>query len=215
MVRLNRRFKEKVMKKHIMAIGIIALIGASQAYADPSSSNNDTYTGSVDATCLFEAPTKIAGNRTTLSSGATASTATVTLDGLAFDTTALYRPGTAATLRFAGYCNYAHKVSLQTTNGNLKNVTSSNNAVFGSLPFITSLDYNATVNWDGSSVVLNANGVASKKTNYVNDGGDIAGAYRGNADLVFSVVPPSNAATVPMQAGTYTDVLKLQIGAPL
>ncbi len=198
------------MKKFIMAIGMAALLSAGNAFADDSNSTAGTFGGSVVPTCVLNPITFTSGSGAALSGTPTSSAATVALSGLADPATAKYQTGVGVTLGYSGYCNYQHTVRVQTLTGNLKNVTATNNPVAGSLPFIQSLNYTVLATWDGAVVTLTADGTPLKKS--VN--GAVSGANRGNGTIYVTIADPVDD-TVPMQAGVYTDVLKLQIGAPL
>ena len=201
------------LKLTAVAVGLATLLGG-QAFALPSANATVTMGGKVENTCTLGALTPVGATNASLATGATATNATVNITTLASATTALYQTGTVITLGMSGMCNYVHNVSLQTTKGGLKPTPAqllANSEVAASQPFLKHVNYNAIVTWGGPvPTVLSTSNVAGDKTSAA-----ISGAFTGAGSLILSLVSPAGFATTPMIAGTYTDTLKLQIGAAL
>ena len=139
---------------------------------------------------------------------------TLTVTSL-FDTTDSHIIAGATTLRYVGMCNYAHNVSIKSTNGVMVNGAFVA-PVAGSGAFVERVGYAANFTWAGSSA---ATGIADKTSTSANaafgaqtsSDTSIAGANAGNLDVTLTFA--ANAS--PVVSGTYTDVLTAQIGADL
>lgn len=199
------------MKNLIKTVAIGAILICGSASAADNQQTAATFSGSVANTCVLDPITQLSGLGASLASGSTTAAATVNLTNIADPTTALYNPGNGINLQFSGYCNYAHTIRLQTLSGNLKNVTSANNPVPTSNTFIQSLNYTVFGLWAGGApITLTADGLALKKS----VGGAVNGSNRGLGTLSIVFSDPQDMS-IPIQAGTFTDVLKMQIGLPL
>lgn len=199
----------KTLKLAAVAVGLAALL-SGQAFAATSASATVTMGGPVAPTCTLDPMTQISASGAALASGATSSAATVNLTGIADPSDATFVPGTGFTLGYNGMCNYAHTVRVQTITGNLKATNTANLPVSGSQPFVTSLNYGVNNVWAGVTTTLTANGVALKKST----GGVVGGANKGAGTLGVVLTDPA-VATMPLIAGTWTDQIKIQIGAAL
>lgn len=200
----------KILKLTASAAVVLSALIGGQALADASAGAGAQMGGTVVPTCTLAPMTQISASGAALASGATSSTATVNLTGMADATDAKFVPGTGFTLGYTGMCNYAHTVRVQTITGNLKATNDANLPVPNSLPFVTTLNYSVNNVWGGATVTLNANGTALRKST----NGSIAGANQGSGTLTVTLTDPA-VATQPLIAGTWTDRLKLQIGAAL
>ena len=198
------------MKNLIKTVAIGAILICGSASAADNQQTAATFSGSVANTCVLDPMTQLGGTGASLVAGATTAAATVNLTNIADATTALYNTGNGINLQFSGYCNYAHTIRVQTLTGNLKNVTTANNPVPTSNTFIQSLNYTVLGLWGTSVIALTADGPALKKS----VGGALSGSNRGTGTLAITISDPADTS-VPMQAGSYTDVLRMQIGLPL
>jgi hypothetical protein len=198
------------MNKHKLAGSVLALttLLGGQVFADPSQSANVEMGGTVDKTCTLSPMTQFSGTGATLASEATATSATVNLTALANLSDATFQE-TGFELNYNGMCNYAHSVSIQTVTGNLKATNTANSPVAGSLPFVTALNFTAANSWAGDTRNLATNGTALRKSVVT-----ISRAASGQGRLLVSILPPADE-TMPLIAGTWSDQIKLQIGAAL
>ncbi len=191
-------------------MALSSILICTSAFADDNQQTGATFSGSVANTCVLNPMTQLGATGAALASGATTAAATVNLTDIANPSTALFNTGTGINLQFSGYCNYSHTIRVQTTTGNLKNITPANNPVPTSGAFIQALNYTVLGLWGTSVITLTADGAPAKKS----IGGVVNGSNRGNGTLAITFSDPPNMST-PLQAGTYTDVLKMQIGAAL
>lgn len=106
-------------------------------------------------------------------------------------------------LDFEGSCNFAHFVSLASSNGGLKNETVSG-ITSG---FLSLAGYSATLIWSGQSENLNANTGSSGVSTDIPQ----IGANSGILSLVVQIAGGGN----PLVSGTYSDVLTIEFGGTL
>lgn len=188
-----------------VCIGAVAAAFASPALASGNGPNGIGVSGTATNTCTLSAPTLVASSDAVLNSS-TPTTASVTISNFVNPANAQYVDGVSITLNFNGMCNYASKFQSQTTSGAMKNTTP---VVAGSGPFISSLNYNALLQWASQNSVLNTDGTALKKGSLKS----VAGAFSGTAQLSITLLDPSS--TNPLLAGSFNDTLTVQIGAAL
>lgn len=111
-----------------------------------------------------------------------------------------------------GYCNYAHFAKLTSSSNGLRPPIANMPVGTSAGSFATILNYEAILKWGPSAaswVDLLTTGVGTASA----DGGHVNGAYAGNATLSVTLTGTNNP-TKPMVAGTWTDVLTVQIGVP-
>ena len=184
---------------------VLAAVLATPALAGPTRTSTASLTGAAPTVCTLGAPTLAASGDAVLS-GSTPSSATVTISNFVDTSNASYVDGISITLNFAAMCNYASHFNSQTVTGALKD---SQPIVAGSGPFLSSLNYQALLQWAGQNSVLNTNGTALKKGLQKN----VPGSYSGTAALSITLVDPG--VSTPLVAGTFSDQLTIQIGAAI
>lgn len=198
------------MNKLMIAAAAAALL-ASPALAAPSAEQVITINGVAPNVCTLAAPTvngAITGNLAVNGSN-------VTVTGL-FDTADATMDAGSVGLRFAGMCNYAHNVSLRSSNGYLYNTTTTTAPLGGA--FVRRVGYQANFSWAGQSVsnaIPDATSTASAGTQgsaVVSPNTAIAGANAGNLDVTLNF---ASSGSTPVVAGNYSDTLTVQIGADL
>jgi hypothetical protein len=183
-----------------------AALAIGEAQAQPSATNGTAMTGTAPNTCTMAAPTLMASGNASLS-GATQTSATVSIFNFVNTANATYKPGIAIALNFVSMCNYASNFQIETQGGAMKNTAVS--AVAGSGPFITSLNYTALMLWGGQLSVLSTDGNAGTMGSQAS----LSGAFQGSATISISLTNPLSAS--PLVAGAFTDHLTVQIGAAL
>lgn len=190
--------------KSVIAIALLSVGVSGLAMAAPDDNDVMDINGSVSDTCFLGTPVVSA------SSDASLASKIVTFSALADTSTAVFTGGgSSIELNFDGMCNYAHNVSIQSTNGWLIN-SSSNTVVAGSGSFNSTVGYTPTVKWHNQLATFNADdGSAGKKASK-----PILGAFAGIAELQINLIGVDDPAA-PLVAGTYTDDLVLQLGAAL
>jgi hypothetical protein len=111
-------------------------------------------------------------------------------------------------LEVDGICNRAHSLSVMTNNGGLKQAGSV-------LPvggaFVGHINYRVQVDWAGETATLTTDAVPGKKAPVNLIGGPNQGSL--NISLIIDEV--DNDLNTPVIAGVYSDILTIQIGAPL
>lgn len=195
------------MKRVLMAAAAASLFVAPAFAADSASTAID-FSGTVENTCVLEAGADSAATNASLAG------TTVTLSDLVDDTTAVLN-ASGLTLTFAdSYCNYAHDVDLDATNGGLISSAVSGDVVGGT--FVTRIGYTADLSWAGQAINL----APTTDTNDFDgaeavDGTkiDIAGANREDLTIVFAIAQDN--PNDPVLAGTYSETLTIEMGPSL
>ena len=204
------------MKRIIFAAtSIAALTIAGSALAASSQTTTTLMQGNVPDTCVLNTPTFAAlyASSPALVGNGGQSTILLTLA----DSTTAKLNGVSFELTYAdSYCNYAHSVGIQATNGGL--IASDNDPVATSGAFIRRIGYDADIKWMGPAFAQGPNPAHSTTL----DSGDatqaaafnfpVTGANR--ADLVIRVTIDSSNTT-PVVSGTYTEYLTVRMAATL
>lgn len=199
------------MTRIFLAASAAALL-AGGAAAAPTETNTVTINGTTPPTCNMQAPTVVPGSaNNAVLNAASASSGVIVLSGLADTTNATFTGGGAAiSLDFNAVCNYAHAIGLKTINGRLTNPSAG--------PFIgtfnSAINYLASFAWNSPasvSVILFANGTAGATAATA---GGAVGPRNGTARLQLSNLSVP-APSAPLVSGLYSDVLVVQLGAPI
>ncbi len=182
------------------ALFTAALCG--EALAQDSGSAQFTITGTAPNICVLPAPVA-----TGAANNATYASNTITLTQLVNPTTALVN-ASSLTVQFPNtLCNYPANVSLSSKSGGL---VAGNGATIagGSGTFLQNVPYAVTASWGSFSLVLDT---ATSNGNTLTVSKPVGGANAGNLSLNFS----TQASTLPVAQGTYTDTVTVKIGAAL
>lgn len=194
------------MRKYIVSAAAVAAAMAltTAAQAAPSASSDITITGVAESVCnIPSAPAPSANTNFTVGASTAAATA-LTVTDFINDTTALANAA-AITLTFgSAMCNYAHVLDLRTLNGGLLNAAPP--AIVAGT-FLDRVDYSASATFGGTTANLTTDGTAG----LTNGGQAVAGANIGNLVLTITI----SAGATPVLVGTYTDTLRVQIGAAI
>jgi hypothetical protein len=193
------------MRKIFRAGAIAAAVGllATRADANPTATTVTSLTGAAPHTCALGVPTLEVSSDASLS-GATTTSATITFTNFVDPADATYVDGVAFTLDFSGMCNYASHFRMKTQNGALTNGT----PIVGGT-FLHALNYAASITWHGAPSLLGTDGTAGKKSNNV----AVTGPFSGQLQLNVAISDPG--VSTPLVAGSFSDVLTVQIGATL
>lgn len=197
----------------LLGAATAALICASgSAFAgSPTATSTVNLTGTSPTVCTLDVnPTVNASSGSGSSFSLSGNTLTVTS---LFDTTDSHIVAGSTTLRYVGMCNYAHNVSIKSTNGVM--VNGAFVAPVGGT-FVERVGYAANFTWAGSSAttgILDKTSTSANAAFGAQTSSDtaIAGANAGNLDVTLDFAANAN----PVVSGTYTDVLTAQIGADL
>lgn len=196
--------------KNWLLASALAVMLPITSFAASSDDESVAINGTVVNTCTLGVPSQVGALNGSLIGGATSTSATLTFTNIADATDASYTGfGSVVSLSFAGMCNYAAKLGVQTTSGALINSNAANVPVAGSLPFSDKVMYQAAASWNGVGPTLNTNGTAGIKNEQSYAGALLADVIL-DITLKLASVPGS-----PMLAGDYTDTLTIQLGASL
>jgi hypothetical protein len=102
-------------------------------------------------------------------------------------------------------CNRAHSLKVTTGHGGLSPAVAGSEAHTG---FANRVDYATHANWGGAAALLQTSGVSGQASPEIHS----PGAYTGNLSLQI-LVDRSGAGNLPLEAGSYTDSLKLTLSA--
>ena len=163
----------------------------------PSASTSFTVTGVAVPVCLLGAATTTGGQ-----TNATYAANTITLTQFIDPSTALVTASTMPLQISNAMCNYNAWLSVSSQNGGL---TSSNASSVVGGSFLTVVPYTVQASWGTLSITLDTstgNKVAKVQA---------AGANVGTLSLTFA----TQASTLPVVQGTYTDVVTVKIGASM
>lgn len=187
---VSKRMKEMNLKKALGYAVFAAILGATSAVqAGPNAGTDVEVSGIVSENCAVTTEEGLAGN--------------FSLGQILNDDGSLKDNDFEKVLGGVS-CNYLAKLSIKTATGNLKN---------GSLqcdvtpPYLTCLNYTAYLEWGGQSAMLHVDGTAGD----VSAPEQMALLHSGDLKLLIKLDP----VTQPILAGTYSDTLKVQVGAPL
>ncbi len=198
------------IQKWLLATAIVALLPIT-SFAASSDDDSVAINGSVAVTCTLGVPTQVIAVDASLDAGATSTSATLTFPNIADPANAQYTGfGDVVKLKFAGMCNYAATLGIQTTGGSLVNSNAANVPVAGSLPFADKVNYQASAAWNGTGPNFTTNGTPGLKNNHAK-----TGALLADIDLTISLDLPNVGSGAPMLAGDYTDTMTIQVGAAL
>jgi hypothetical protein len=184
----------------IVGAALASLMMAGSALAQDATSNI-TMSGSAANTCNVPTVAVVSSNGSFVPD--TGLNGTFTFSDFANSTNATHASKTLTITYTGAMCNYAAKLGLQSTNGAM---TSGLAAVSG---FAEKVTYTAAAAWDGATNSLTADGSAAGIKGASNT--SVAGPK--NADLVVTVTTVASAS--PLLAGSYSDVLVVQVGTEL
>lgn len=203
------------MKKFAL-LGAVAASMMMAGTAQAASTANATLNlnASVPNTCYIVAltPVVVTGSGT---ADFTTNNASVNVNfgtNLVSSTTAL-RTGGGALYNLAGYCNYAnHDIGIKSDNGGM---TLSGPAPSVSGVFERRIPYNASfTGWGSTSVAITASGTLTNTTPSPDVDNDTSASAVASLISPITIVVPGGG-TLPLLAGTYTDVLRVRLGGTL
>jgi hypothetical protein len=183
----------------------LQLLAACRVAAQDSQARSFTLQGQAQASCGFSAPQSTQASNMTLASSANQNVINIT--SLVAPNTAQLQPGSIS-LTMKGLCNQSHSLSIATANGGLTIQSGSTSPA--SAGFANRVDYIAQVSWAATSASLSTSGVSGQTT----PAAVTAGAYSGNLFLQI-IINASGAGSLPLPAGTYTDILTVTLSPQL
>jgi hypothetical protein len=184
----------------IFALSLIVVPAALQAADEGGSQLGGKLT--VPAICSFSsAPRVVTANNMTMSSGNDATH--LNISTMFEAATATLKPA-AITLALRGVCNVPHQLSLSTAIG----VMRAANQREAQTIFVDQVRYRATAQWGPQSLTLIADGSGPKRVDLV-----VGHAEAGDLQIEIKVDGSENDLTAPVIAGTYSDVITLNIAA--
>jgi hypothetical protein len=188
-----------------MVLVVAVLFGPAMVQAQDSQAGDVGFGGIAPPLCSFAAlPTELASDNMSLAAGGTNK---LQIESLIDPTSGLLNRASIQ-IEVIGTCNQTHYVSVMTKNGGLA-LGGSSSAVGGA--FDAHVNYRAQIDWGGRTVEMSTDGSPGKKTpNTV-----VGGANHGPLSLRIVIDDLNNDMSMPLIAGTYTDIITIQIGAPL
>lgn len=203
------------MKKILLAATAASMMIAGSAHAASSASADVTLSANVPNTCYIRslAPASLPSNVSgTNVSNTTSGAVTISYGTELADANTAIALQKTATYNLSAYCNYAsHTVGLKSTNGGL--VTASNATTVGS--FDHRINYTANYTWDGTvapSITTSGNlGNGNSVSTFVDN--QTAALPTNTTNAVLTIT--TTAGTDPLVQGSYTDTLKISLGAAL
>lgn len=188
-----------------IALVVAVLFGPAMVQAQDSQGNDLGFGGTSPALCSFTSlPSELASDNMSLAAGGSNK---LQIDTMVDPSSSLLKPASIQ-IEIIGTCNQTHYVSAMTKNGGLA-LGSAAQVVDGA--FISHINYRAQVDWAGKSAIMSTDGGPGKKTPTT----VIGGTNHGPLSLRIVIDDLENDLTIPLVAGTYSDILTVQIGAPL
>jgi hypothetical protein len=184
---------------------VAVLFAPAMVQAQDSQGGDVGFGGIAPPLCSFTAlPTELASDNMGLAAGGTNK---IQIDTLIDPSSSLLNRASIQ-IEIIGTCNQTHYVSVMTKNGGLA-LDGSTAALGGA--FGSHVNYRAQVNWAGQSVEMSTDGAPGKKTPTT----VVGGANHGPLSLRIVIDDLDNDMAIPLIAGTYTDIITIQVGAPL
>lgn len=181
------------------------LCGAHIARSQDSQASDLGFGGTATPLCSFTAlPSELAADNMSLTAGGSNK---IQIDTMIDPSSSLLKPSSIQ-IEIIGTCNQTHYVSVMTRNGGLA-LSSTAQVVDGA--FLSHVNYRTQVNWAGKTAVMSTDGAPGKKTPTT----VVGGTNHGPLSLRIIVDELENDMGMPVVAGTYSDILTVQIGAPL
>lgn len=195
--------KMKIAKR-LGALAVAGLAFGGAAHGADSATETHALTATAPNTSLITTIAQTANNNLTLAAG------TFTVGPAAFDPTTATFTGAniSASVTMNVMSNYAHTVSLQTTNGGM---TPAAVVPVVSGTFISKLNYTAILLSAPPAFILslNTSAAAALASQSINVAGAMISVY------TLTVTVDNSNTTTPILAGTYSDTLVLKVGQPL
>ena len=191
--------------KLFIALIVAVLFAPAMASAQDSQAGDVGFGGIAPPLCSFTAlPTELASDNMGLAAGGMN---TIQIDTLIDPASSLLNRASIQ-IEIIGTCNQTHYVSVMTKNGGLA-LETPDEVLAGT--FASHVNYRAQINWAGQSVEMSTDGAPGKKTPTT----VVGGANHGPLSLRIVIDDLDNDMATPLIAGTYTDIITIQIGAPL
>lgn len=201
------------MTRLALSAAVAALL-AGAANAAPTNEHTMTVTGNVTEACLMQQLSKVSGPGSFTSNTASGNVFLNTTSSSVYDLGQIdHGNGKDRNSNGSGnvelafddaFCNVAHTVSLQGTNGGFQN-TSGTTVIGGT--FVTQLGYDASIEWANETVSLDVEEVLTGGTGpgMQNASENITGAYAGDLTFKLNVDAGQAFATPPILAGDYEE----------
>lgn len=191
----------------------IVALSATLASAIGTAQAQDTATGAVTAsatvpnTCYIRSITQAGGSgAVTAGSAGNTSTATLNYANVLADTSTALSATHTQTLTVDAYCNYAGYVKLSSANNGL--VVGTNPTTVGT--FNKRVNYTATLSgWGTSTPTLTTNGDKTTNTGASVSGTALTPGVPVNTTSATLQIVTTGDSSIPMLAGTYSDVLRV------
>lgn len=199
------------MRSRMALLSLLAALGLCavswQAPAADSADGRYQYEATAAPTCTFTSGFSARAAQNMTFSGTGAVSGAVTITAMIDDTTAHLKPATIQ-LAARAICNHPHHLSLRTARGAL--IAEANQGV-SAAGFLKEVRYQASATWGPHTATLTTDGtpglISAPPAN--------APAQAGDLTLEIRIDGTSNNLETPVLAGTYLDILTIQIGALL
>ena len=189
------------MRVHTIILAL-CILSAPYALAQStgSASTEITITGEAKQICRLSAPSGGGGNNASFANN------NIAIVELVDDVSSRLRASSVA-IRFSeAMCNYPASLSLLSRQGGLV-PSQPLNTVSGPQTFLTTVPYTVTATWGPASLTLDT--TATKR------GTAVSAPTGGLNNSELSLIVQTQVSSLPVPAGTYSDVILLQIGAKL
>lgn len=189
-----------------IAFALLFATGAT-ARGEDAGGGNVAVGGLAPAVCTFiSMPRQLQANNMSLTA-TSSSTGHLIIDQLADQDTGRLQIA-SIDIEIFGTCNAAHHVSVSTSHGGLRAVQDGGPA---SGAFVRHVNYRVAISWAGETITLETDGLAGKKASAPL----ISGPNQGPLGVQIDMDEVGNNMNAIVAAGTYSDLLTVQIGQPL
>lgn len=189
-----------------IAIALLLATGTT-ARSEDAGGGNVAVGGRAPAICTFmSTPRQLQSNNMSLTA-ASSSAGQLIIDQLADRDTGRLRIASIE-IEIPGTCNAAHHVSVSTSHGGLRPVQAGGPASGG---FVRHVNYRVAISWAGETITLETDGIAGKKASATL----VSGPNQGPLGVHITMDEAGNNMNAIVAAGTYSDLLTVQIGQPL
>lgn len=131
----------------------------------------------------------------------------VTIDEL-MDSDTLSTQATSVELAFAGFCNFPHRIAVESDNNGLFRQSAGNSVATG---FANAVPYSAELRWADETIRLEADALTRRQ---VRGAADFTDPAVGPLLLRLQIAPGATNITTeaPLLAGEYRDVIRITVG---
>ncbi|MBC7869812.1 MAG: hypothetical protein H7Y09_03155 [Chitinophagaceae bacterium] len=183
-----------------IALAIVGMI--NPCAADNRAGGTLALKGRAESICVFtNAPTASAGNNMRMLSSQPAQSI-VGIDKMVDDVTARLRPASIS-ITLKATCNLTHQLRFTSLKGILAN-DAPPTALNGQ--FLNAINYSAMISWGGKQLSFIGDGASERSGS-----GDLIGANTGDISIQIAIDGAGNDVSLPVMAGSYSDVIIIEL----